>query len=185
MNDDMGTDAARVYENLFAPLRGDSVWDVQIPGYLDREGRVPRFEPLGRTVYLALDSGGYLRMGPSGDLGHLSLRLVGEVEFPDELRDEDADEFSLSSCRGHFLGDDAVPQRIVTIRYALNSESDPALATVRCAEFEFHNKERLFIDPSYPWGVRLQGAGAYERWLREVRERPESAGPVREYVWTA
>ncbi|WP_314244123.1 hypothetical protein [Streptomyces sp. DSM 40907] len=185
MNRDVWADTAQVYERVLAPLRGQAVWDVQTPGYIDRENRVPRFVPLGRTVYLALESGDYLRMDPHGDLGHLYLRIVDDVEFPEELRDDEDDEFSVSSSCGHFLGDNAVAQRIVRVRYALNSDSDPLLATVRCIEFEFHNNERLFVDPSYHWGIRLQSRGAYEHWLREVRERPETSGPVREYLWTA
>ncbi|MFD0355128.1 hypothetical protein ACFVHW_15535 [Streptomyces sp. NPDC127110] len=174
----------QTYDRLFDPLRAVSVWDVQIPGFVDRDSRVPLFTPWGNTVYLALQEGGYLRMDSVGGLGNLALRMVDEVEPPEDPADAE-DEFALSSCGAHFLGDDTLTQRITGIRYVLSGPADLEFGTVRCIEFQFQYEQRLFVDPSYHWGIRLQGAGAFERWIQETRERPESSGPPREYGWTA
>ncbi|MFI6981396.1 hypothetical protein ACIBSV_22760 [Embleya sp. NPDC050154] len=45
----------------------------------------------------------------------------------------------------------------------------------------------LFLDPTYHWGIRLQGAGAYERWLTWQRQDTHARaafGPLVDHTWT-
>ncbi|MGA4960087.1 hypothetical protein [Streptomyces lavendulocolor] len=170
------------YEQVFGALRGEKVYDIRIAGYTDRDERVPRFTPLGRQVYLALDSGGHVLLESLGNHGQLSIRKVTDYEFPHELAGGD-EEFTVGGCGPQYLGD-LTDQSVVAVRYVLNAESDTAAGTVRCAEFEFACKQRLFVDPGYHWGIRLQGAGAYETWLADERENPGPLGPRTEHRWT-
>ncbi|MGI5478691.1 hypothetical protein [Streptomyces lavendofoliae] len=170
------------YEEVFGALRGEKVFDVRFAGYTDRDEQVPRFTPLGRQVYLTLDSGGYVLLESLGNHGQLGIRKVADYEFPYEL-DGDDEEFTVGSCGAQYLGD-LTDQAVLAVRYVLNAESDAAAGTVRCAELEFEYKQRLFVDPGYHWGIRLQSAGAYETWLADERESQGPRGPLREYLWT-
>ncbi|MEU0718634.1 hypothetical protein ABZ498_15835 [Streptomyces lavendulocolor] len=170
------------YEEVFGALRGEQFYDVRIAGFTDRDERVPRFTPLGRQVYLTMDSGDLLLLESLGNHGQLGIRRVADYEFPHELDGED-EEFTVGSCGPQYLGD-LTDQSVLAVRYVLNAESDPVTGTVRCAEFAFAYGQRLFVDPGYHWGIRLQGAGAYEAWLAEERENPAPLGPLTDHLWT-
>jgi hypothetical protein len=164
---------------LFASLRSVRAWDVLLPGFIDRDGRHPRFTPLADSAYVVLEEG-FLRLDSVGNHGQLALRLVSEVDIPKFLADED-EEFSLGSV-GHLFFADAHPSfRITRIRCATNGESDLANLTVRCAEFEFENAWPIFADPGWHFGVRLGASGAYERWIADHRESEPS---LQEFSWT-
>lgn len=163
---------------VFAELRTARAWDVQIPGFIDRDGRYPRFTPMSATAYVALEEG-YLRLDSVGNHGQLALRLVSEVEVPEALEGED-EEFSLASFGEPFLADAHSDFRVTRIRWAVNDESDSLTGTVRCAEFEFENSWPLFVDPGWHFGIRLQGAGAFDRWLADNRD---SGRGVQEFSW--
>ncbi|MGP4051452.1 hypothetical protein [Streptomyces sp. 2A115] len=172
------------YEHVFAPLRGARAWGVRIPGFIDRDDPVPRFAPMGSTVYLVLDEG-YLRVDCCGGGGQLAFRPVSEPT-PSADWDLDEDEFAVGDYGSHFLGDDGQLNAITQVRYALNNESDRAAGTVRAAEIRFEYGGVLFLDPMYYWGIRLQGAEAYERWLaweREDTHRRAVFGRLEERVW--
>ncbi|MFI1359227.1 hypothetical protein ACH4TV_37500 [Streptomyces sp. NPDC020898] len=167
--------------SVFEPLAGRSVWDVQVPGFVDRDEAVPRFMPLAATVYLALGEG-YFRLDSVGNYGQLAMSLVTETEPPPALQGED-EEFTLASCGDSFFADSYSEYRITRIRYALNNESVPGGGTVRCAEFEFENRFVVFADPMYHFGIRLQGVGAYDRWVKDSRDESAAFGPTREGIW--
>ncbi|WP_371598307.1 hypothetical protein [Streptomyces sp. NBC_00564] len=174
------------YEHVFAPLRGVLAWDVRVPGFIDRDDPVPRFAPMGCTVYLVLDKG-YLRVDCLGGHGQLGFRAVSEPT-PSPHWDLDEGEFAVGGYGSHFLGDDGQLAAITQVRYALNSESDRAAGTVRAAEIRFQYGGVLFLDPIYHWGIRLRGVGAYERWLAWEREDTHTRavfGQLEEHVWTA
>ncbi|MFG2619390.1 hypothetical protein ACGFXC_17445 [Streptomyces sp. NPDC048507] len=171
------------YEKVFAPLRTAGIWDVQVPGYIDRDhAPAPRFAPLSSSVYLAVQDGGLLRLQSLGNHGQLSLHMVAEPALPPELDGTD-EEFALGAWGDHYLGD-SHEQSVSAARYALNAESDPTAGTVRCIEFQFEYGQRLFVDPGYHWGIRLQGAGAYEHWLVEQEQQAGPLGPVSTFLWT-
>lgn len=173
------------YEHVFAPLRGAKAWGVRVPGYIDRDEPVQRFAPMGCTVYLVLDEG-YFRVDCLGGHGQLGFREVSEPT-PSPEWDLDEDEFAVGDYGSHFLGEDSRLVAVTQVRYALNHESDRTAGTVRAAEIRFQYGGVLFLDPMYHWGIRLQGAGAYERWLAEEREDTHTRavfGPLEEHIWT-
>jgi len=172
-----------VYEihSVFDPLARRRVRDVQVPGFVDRDEAVPRFTPLADSVYLALDEG-YFRLDSVGNHGQLAMSLVTGTEPSPALQGED-EEFTLASCGDSFLADSHSEYRITRIRYALNNESVPGSGTVRCAEFEFENHFVVFADPMYHFGIRLEGVGAYDRWVNDSRDESATFGPTREGIW--
>jgi hypothetical protein len=140
---------------------------------------------MGSTVYLVLDEG-FLRVDCRDGGGQLAFRAVSEPT-PSADWDLDDDEFAVGDYGAHFLGDDGQPAAITQVRYALNNQSDRAAGTVRAAEIRFEYGGVLFLDPMYYWGIRLQGAGAYERWPAWAREDTHSRavfGQLEVHVWT-
>jgi hypothetical protein len=169
-------------KSLFGLLGEARAWDVHIPGFIDRDERIPRFAPMPETVYIALDNG-YLSLESIPDEGQLALRLVSEPKMPEALEGED-EEFSLGSYGQSFLQDPPSPRPLTRVRAVVDGGSDPSRSVVRCVEFTFGDSLVLFADPAYHFGVRLEGAGAYERWMADNRATAGSSGPPREVIWT-
>ncbi|MFJ4968351.1 hypothetical protein [Streptomyces sp. NPDC088755] len=166
---------------LFVVLAKEAVWDVQVPGFIDRDGDTPRFTPIADNVYLAREQG-YLRLDAGSGEGQLTMTLVDRVEVPRALQGED-DEFALASVGESFFADARSSFRLTGVRYALSLGSEPDRGTVRCAEFEFEKKFVVFADPMYHFGIRLEGVGAYDRWIASTGGS-EAVGSIRECVWT-
>ncbi|MCX4587128.1 hypothetical protein [Streptomyces sp. NBC_01481] len=169
-------------EALFASLAEAPVCDIQVPGFIDRDGTYPRFVPMADTAYLVRESD-FVRMEVLHSDDQLNVQLVEAPGAPKALEGED-EEFAMSSYGELFLGDDYSSFRITKIRYALSNGSDPSAGRIRCAELEFENSLRLFADPGYFFGIRLQGAGAYERWLNFSRTAESPFGPIQEFIWS-
>ncbi|MEU7180075.1 MULTISPECIES: hypothetical protein [Streptomyces] len=169
-------------DTVFASLAARKAWDIRLPGFIDREDTVPRFTPLADTAYVALDKG-YLRLESTGNFGQLAMRIVAAPGFPKVLEEEE-EEFSLASYGHLFFADAHSDFRITRIRYALNGESTPGRGTVRCAEFEFEHTWPLFVDPGYHFGIRLEGAGAFDRWLADNQDPASPLGPARSLTWS-
>ncbi|MFJ1704203.1 hypothetical protein [Kitasatospora sp. NPDC088346] len=155
-------------EELAQALVPESAWDVQVPGFIDRDGRHPQFVPLSAAVYVAL-SEGFLRLDSVAGRSQLAVRRVDDVEVPEALLDED-EEFSLASFGEPFLADAHRGFRITRIRWVTDPGSDAAAGVVRCAEFEFEDAWPVFADPGWHFGIRLEGVGAFDRWLARERE---------------
>uniref|UniRef100_A0AAU2JUY0 Uncharacterized protein n=1 Tax=Streptomyces sp. NBC_00049 TaxID=2903617 RepID=A0AAU2JUY0_9ACTN len=176
-----------VYERALAPLRGIRVRDVQLPGFIDRDHPLTRFSPMRSSVYLALDDG-YVRIDSLGGHGQLAFR-PREDSAPAPLPhwDLDDDEFAVGSYGDDHLGGDGNLVAVTGVRYALNDESDRTTGTVRAAEIRFEYGGVLFLDPMYIQGIRLQGHGAYDRWLAWERQDAHTRsvfGPLEEHTWT-
>ncbi|MFD8572705.1 hypothetical protein [Streptomyces sp. NPDC059639] len=145
-------------ESEFGQLREALVWDIQFPGYIDRDGTLPRFNPFPESVYLALGDG-YLRLNTVGDEGRMTMELVPEPIAPTALDDSD-DEFAMGSCSLNWLADAHSEFRITRIRGVRNAVEGP-LVQYDCMEFQLEKSWYLFIDPSYHFGIRVQGEGFY------------------------
>lgn len=176
-----------LYERVFAPLRGVRVWDVQLHGYIDRDRPLPRFSPMRDSVYLALAEG-YVRIEAPRGSGQLSFRPPEDSDpVPPAHWDLEDDEYAVGSYGHDLLGSDGHAAAVTRVRYALDAASDPAAGTVRAAEIRFDHGGVLFVDPLSFDGIRLQGRGAYDRWLaweREEADPPSAYGPVEDRTWT-
>ncbi len=167
---------------ILAPLAEAHAWDIQVPGYLERDENPPRFCPVPAMVYVALEDG-FLRIGEVEYQGQLKISLVASPGRPIALEDSD-DEFVLASFGQPFLAEAYSKFRITGARYVANDGSDPVSGVIRCIEFTFENSFPVFMDPMYYFGIRLGGAGAYERWLAADQRDPGPFGPPREFVWS-
>ncbi|MFG2556817.1 hypothetical protein [Streptomyces sp. NPDC048581] len=171
----------RQREMLFDQLRQARVGDIRVPGYIDRDDGSPRFVPFPDSVYLALD-GGYLQLKTVGDEGRMTLHLVSEPAVPPALVDDD-DEFAMGSFGLTYLADSHSEFRITRIR-GIRKLDEEFAEQYHCLEFQLEKSWYLFVDPGYHFGIRLQGEGAYERWLASDGARLRDGGAWESFVWT-
>ncbi|MFJ6755442.1 hypothetical protein ACIQNK_10550 [Streptomyces sp. NPDC091273] len=157
------------------------VLDIQTPGYIDRDEPYARFVALPRTFYLAREKD-FVKFEVPQSEDYLTHRLVERPERPDNL--EDDEEFAVTSYRSLFLDEDLSTFKITRIRCAVKDGLRPSDTVIRCIEFEFEKSFHLFADPGNFFGIRLQGRGAYERWLTFAQGKDLPFGSVREVVWT-
>jgi hypothetical protein len=181
MNGHSDADVAERYVHSFAPLGNVRAWDIRLPGFIDRDGPIPCFTPMASSAYVVLTDG-LLRLQADED-GQLTTRLVAEPEFPSSLEGEE-EEFSLASHGQQFLAEAHSSFRITRIRCVVSKDSEPEKGKMKCIEFEFEGEWRVFADPGYFFGIRLEGEGAYERWLKHHQSDLKSEGPLREVIWT-
>ncbi|MGW0364170.1 hypothetical protein [Streptomyces sp. NPDC002990] len=167
---------------LVSLLARTPVLDIEVPGYVDREGPYPRFVSLPRAFYLAREKD-FVRFEVPSSEDYLIFRPVDRPERPETL--EEDEEFATSSYGELFLDDDRSSFEITRIRCAVRDGALPSESVLRCIEFEFDHSLYLFADPGYFSGIRLQGRGAYDRWLEFAQGLSLPFGPVREVVWTA
>ncbi|MFD8910686.1 hypothetical protein [Streptomyces sp. NPDC059575] len=133
-------------------------------------------------VYIALEDG-YLGLESISGEGRMTLRLVAEPQKPEALEGED-EEFCLGSYGQLFLQDPPSPLPLTGVRAVVDEGPDTDDPAVRCIEFTFGGSQVLFADPSYYFGIRLEGVGAYERWLADHQSTLAPFGPWRELTWT-
>ncbi|RST04149.1 hypothetical protein EF910_18635 [Streptomyces sp. WAC07149] len=166
---------------LVALLTRDPVLDIEVPGYVDRDGPYPRFVPLARTFYLRRRND-FVRCDVPPYEDYLTFRSVDRPERPATL--EEDEEFATTSYAQLFLDEDRPDFTVTRIRSVLREGEHPSDTVVRCVEFEFENALALFADPGHFFGIRLQGRGAYDRWLAFAQAPDRPFGPLREVVWT-
>jgi hypothetical protein len=160
-------------------LQNAQASDVLIPGYIDREQSHPKFHPWTGTAYIAFNEG-LLRLDSVDYSGQLKMSLTADLEIPQVIAQED-DEFAVTSYEHLFLADAHSTFRCTGVRYVLSEFSNLDDGIVRCAEFEFEGAWKIFVDPGWHFGIRLEGRGAYEQWMRDHQE--DESG-LREFSWT-
>ncbi|GAA4893674.1 hypothetical protein LX16_1794 [Stackebrandtia albiflava] len=152
-------------ESLVRRLADARVADVLVPGWV-AEGEPIKVEPWTWTAYLEFADGGLLRAHAEGSTAQVRLEVVPEVTPPIEWEGED-ETLAVTSLGHLFLHQAYNSYRITALRWAENEESDPPGHLVGCMEFEFERRWRLFVDPSWFFGLHLSGPGAYEQWVAD------------------
>ncbi|MEU3501430.1 hypothetical protein ABZ726_11850 [Streptomyces hundungensis] len=176
-----GTDLVNQYVRSFDALVDVRAWDIRLPGFIDRDGPIPCFTPMASSVYIVLTDG-LLRL-QGDENGQLTIRLVGEPEFPSSLEGEE-EEFSLASHGQQFLAEAHSSFRITRIRCVVSNDAESEKGEMACIEFEFEENWRVFADPGYFFGIRLEGEGGYERWLHHHQSDLKPEGPLQEIIWS-
>jgi len=130
-------------------LVGARVRDVVVPGYIERDQKVPELEVFSSVVYLMLDQG-LVEAEQVGAGGGVQLRLVTGVTAPVKLTDMGEEVGYVSLDR--LLLDDSL---VTGARYATGRNVDPNQGIVRAAEFELGGTLRLVLDPMTLLGLEL------------------------------
>jgi hypothetical protein len=155
-------------DGVLRALANREPWDILVPGLLDTDRGHPQFRPHPTSVYIVLESG-YVRCDGVRASGQLQMRIVDKIEVPNELRNSD-DEFAVGSFALPFFCDPPSPFQATGVTYVESEQSQPQNGIVTCAEFAFNEHWKLFIDPLWPFGIRLGADGAYKRWKADYFE---------------
>ncbi|MCK6592077.1 MAG: hypothetical protein L6Q76_31375, partial [Polyangiaceae bacterium] len=141
-------------------LSGTELKDIIVAGFVENNDRPIRFHALWRTVYFEC-SGILLRLDAIGDSGRMRLALVDSVFFDAELDDDMLP--ASSSIRLQVLRDPDGSNALLAIHIWNMVESSDEFQCA-AARLDLLNGQRIFIDPSYYFGIRLGGHEQEEVW---------------------
>ncbi|MDF6044571.1 hypothetical protein LRD69_20980 [Streptomyces sp. JH14] len=147
-----------------AVLRDHRVRDVLVPGWIDRDDDLPEFRPQPLVVWLRLDGGqGLLRFASQGQYARLGVSLVPGVDWADvELLAEAEDEVIVASCGEQLFGDGRDELRCTRLRaYRTSAGTD-----CTCLALDFEGGRTLFLDPTWPFGIKVGNEADEQRWLK-------------------
>jgi hypothetical protein len=146
--------------DIQSALRGTDLKDIIVTGFVEKDERSLRFHALWRAVYFECD-GVLLKMATVGDSGRMRLALVHSVCYEAELDDDMLP--ASSSVRLQVLRDPDGSNVLAAIRLW---NMDQTSEEIQCAaaRLDLLNGQRIFVDPSYYFGIRLGGHEQEEVW---------------------
>lgn len=134
---------------VLSDVVGARLRDVVVPGYIERERKVPELRVFPTRVYLDLDRGLVETEQVRGG-GGIQFRPVSGMTAPVQLTEDD-DEVGYVSLAPLLLDDSPV----TGARYATGPDADPGQGIVRAAEFQLGDTLRLVLDPMTLLGLEL------------------------------
>jgi hypothetical protein len=143
---------------------GTELKDIIVTGFIQSDERPVRFHALWRAIFFECD-GIVLKITTIGDSGRMRLALVHSVCYEAELDDDMLP--ASSSLRLQVLRDPDGSNALSAIHiWNMDESSDE----IKCAaaRVDLLNGQRIFVDPSYYFGIRLGGHEQEEVW-RENR----------------
>ncbi|WP_051366095.1 hypothetical protein [Hamadaea tsunoensis] len=157
--------------------------DLLLPGWIDRTGPFPVHRLLGFDAYLKAE-GGLVRFTSVNNHGGLHIRLAGEIEYDEALRDDPDEDLVAASVGSHYLAASG-PVRCTAMRLFTNNEAVPEAGIFRAAELAFDNGSVVFFDPFWIDGIRIGTTAAADLWLAEHHAPPLQAafGLLQETTW--
>lgn len=157
--------------------------DLLLPGWIDHVGPVPVCRPLTFDACLQAESG-LVQFTSVNSGGGLHIRLVDQIEYDEDLRNDPDEEIAAASVGAHYLNASG-PMGCTAMRLFTNRESVPEDGIFRAAELTFDNICTVFFDPSWIDGIRLGTGNTPDLWLAQDRSPgiEELFGPLKEATW--
>lgn len=173
-----------MWSDVLAFLETARFVDLLLPGWIDRTGPFPVCRPLAFDACLQAESGVIQFMSVNSN-GGLRMRLVDQIEYPEDLRSDPDEELAAASVADHYLAASGHPVRCTALRLFTNRESVPRDGIFRAVEMTFDNSSTVFFDPFWIDGIRLGTGSTSELWLAEDRSPrlEERFGPLKETTW--
>jgi hypothetical protein len=176
-----------MWSDVLAFLQTARFVDLLLPGSVDRTGPFPVCRPLTLAfgVYLQAESG-LIQFTSVNSNGGLRIRLAGQIEYDEDLRNDPGEDLVAASVGDHYLAAPR-PTRCTAMRLFTNNESVPEDGIFRAAEMTFEDACTVFFDPFWADGVRLGVGNTPDLWLAEHRSSrlQELFGPLKESTWLA
>lgn len=147
-------------------LIGAGIDDVLVAGFVDTSERPLRFYALYRAVFVEC-GGVLLRFGVLGDTGRMQITRTDVLSCGD--LDEDLEPAS-TSLRQVVLDDPDGANQLRSLHlWDLADSSDGIECSA--ARIDLANGQKVFLDPTYHFGIRLGGAWQQTVW---VENSPQS-----------
>ena len=174
-----------MWSDVLAFLQSARFVDILLPGSVDRAGPFPVCRPLTLAfgVYLQAESG-LIQFMPVNSNGGLRIRLAGQIEYDEDLRNDPEEDLVAASVGAHYLTAPGAG-RCMAMRLFTNNESDPEDGVFRAAEMTFEGGCTVFFDPFWADGIRLGTGNSPGLWLAGHRSPRllELFGPLKETTW--
>jgi hypothetical protein len=172
-----------MWSDVLAFLQTARFVDLLLPGLIDRSGPFPVHRPLTFHACLQADSG-LIQFTSVNNNGGLYVRLVDEIEYDEELRNDLDEELVAASVGAHYLTASS-PGRCTAMRLFTNNESVPEDGIFRAIEMTFEDTYTVFFDPFWIDGIRLGTGNTPDLWLAEHRSPrfQQLFGPLEETTW--
>lgn len=156
-------------EDIRSGLHGRRLEDVLLVGFVDPDEVPLRFVALPSDVYFQFD-GVVLEFSTLGDTGRMRLSLVTAPRFRASLDEEDLRP-AVTSIARQVLVETAGHDVLSRISLWAAFESGQS---VECgaARLDLANGQRVFVDPSNYWGIRLGGREIEQAWLENIAGTP-------------
>ena len=143
-----------------AALRGKGVSDILITGFVDQDVTPVRFLPVLRSVYFECGLL-LLKMEAIESAGMIQLSLTENVCLETE-RDEEM-LVAVTSLGEQRLRDPDGDNQLSALRLWSASEMDGNLCCA-AARLDLVNGQKIFVDPTYYFGLRLGGLEQEQIW---------------------
>lgn len=146
-------------------LVGAGIDDILVAGFVDTRERPLRFHALHRAVFIECD-GVLLRFGVRGDSGRMQITRTDVVSCGD--LDEDLEPAS-TSLRQVFLDDPDGSNRMRSL-HLWDLEDGPHGIECSAVRIDLANGQKVFLDPTYYFGIRLGGASQQTVWVENSQQ---------------
>lgn len=143
-----------MWSDVLAFLETARFVDLLLPGWIDRTGPLPVHRPLTFHACLQAENG-LIPFTSVNSNGGLRIRLVDQIEYDEDLRNDPDEELAASSAGAHYLPASPGSARCTAMRLFTNSESIPEDGIFRAAEMTFNDTYTVFFDPFWIDGIRL------------------------------
>ncbi len=141
---------------------GRRITDILLVGFVDIEDGTAQFYPDYRWIYLELDGSELIEFSAGSD-GRLSVQTVNEARFLFAV-DEDMHKAKMSAIETVLVSSYLAGSEISEAELGNAEEAEGCL---RCdfARFILKNGQRLFLDPSFHYGIGIGGEAQEKYWM--------------------
>jgi hypothetical protein len=162
---------SKLISDLARAIRNRSLDDVLVTGFIEKDAQPLQFCANYRTLYF--DCGGvFLKSSVVRDEGELSLAIVDGPIADSYPEDEDLLP-AMSSVREVVLFDPNGSNSLVSVHLWNVRENGSGIVSA-ALRFDLSNGQKIFVDPSYFFGMRIGNAQQEQIWNEGFR-RPDWA----------
>jgi hypothetical protein len=155
-------------ENLKKVVKNNDIEDIYLTGFIDIEDGIAQFYPDLRFIYFEINSK-FIEFESINQYSKLKIKIVNSVNHNFEI-DEDMMK-GKSSIREIILTQDGAIGNCINIIKFYNLEEKEEELICDAIEIKLENKQVIFLDPSFYFGINIGGAEKKEVWKDNLNEK--------------
>lgn len=142
-------------------MKNNDIEDIYLTGFVDIEDGIAQFYPDLRFVYFQINSK-FIEFESINQYSKLRIRLENSVKHKFEI-DEDMMKGKSSASQIILNQDGVIGNCIDTINF-YNLEEEEEELICDAIEMKLKNKQVIFLDPSFYFGINIGGCEKKEIW---------------------
>ncbi|NFO86380.1 hypothetical protein FDC58_10240 [Clostridium botulinum] len=155
-------------ENLKKVVNNNDIEDIYLTGFIDIEDGIAEFYPDLRFIYFEINSK-FIEFQSINQYSKLRIKIVNLVNHNFEI-DEDMMKVKSSVSKIILTQDGAIGNCIDTIKF-YNLEEKKEELICDAIEITLENKQVIFLDPSFYFGINIGGTEKKEVWEDNFNEK--------------